>query len=547
MDSFNQPRVFSIRMKPISSTESDKRNYFDSITFNEIIEKKLHNSKIASLQMPSNQLKINNRLFPLDYVYNNNMIGERAHDNLMEETGNNIEMQCFPSKHRIDASKSNTWISALEKDKYKCQPSSQFIKRVFDKTFKIELEKQVTYRDALYGILILLIVIICSFPLTLWPQHNLIIYPQYWCEYVFNYPLTLLNFTCYTLFDSYLVMNTKSILSLNTLVSLFGFLWLILSLIYMVCNMIWIYGLFYRPPIPHFGTLIRVVNVVAFGIIFWIEHPSSLRSDASFRKRLRMYLLLRITRQFIYQGYAYSAILFEKIPIKYQFVLAFLAPLGRHASGFVQSKIADKAKGENDKGVKFAVNCNVACTHALYLAIIIGSTASNLTSILICAIDVILNIRLCVNIVKIHKQRKILGSSKIQDSLQTLVMKEVLELMLPIIYCIILALSYFGPNSDILGGIKNDYWQYEKINDIKVPLSKIGVFLAIDFSRVLIFAFVLWKLCRINFFMEYCQLMGLYWKPITSFVAIYLLTVSQNLHMKCLLIKILYLNLSFCL
>ena len=154
--------------------------------------------------------------------------------------------------------------------------------------------------------------------------------------------------------------------------------------------MIWIYGFCYRPPIPHFGTLIRVVNVVAFGIIFWIEHPSSLRSDASFKKRLRMYLLLRITRQFIYQGYAYSAIFFEKMPIKYQFILAFFAPLGRHVSGFVQSKIADKAKGENDKGVKFAVNCNVACTHALYLAIIIGSTASNLTSMLICAIDVIL-------------------------------------------------------------------------------------------------------------------------------------------------------------
>ena len=154
MDSFDQPRVFSIRMKPKSSAESDKRNYFDSITCNEIIEKKLHNSKIASLQMPSKDLKINNRLFPLDYVYNNNMKGERAHNNLMEETGNSTEMQCFPSKHRIDASKSNTWISALEKDKYKCQPSSQFMERVFDKTLKIELEKRVTYSDSLYGILL---------------------------------------------------------------------------------------------------------------------------------------------------------------------------------------------------------------------------------------------------------------------------------------------------------------------------------------------------------------------------------------------------------
>ena len=119
MNSFDQPRVFSIRMKPKSSAESEKS--FNEITFNEIIEKKLHNSKIAKLQMPSNHLKINNRLFPLDYVYNNNIKGERAHNNLMEETGKSTEMQCFPSKHRIDASKSNTWISALEKDKYKCQ------------------------------------------------------------------------------------------------------------------------------------------------------------------------------------------------------------------------------------------------------------------------------------------------------------------------------------------------------------------------------------------------------------------------------------------
>ena len=260
--------------------------------------------------------------------------------------------------------------------------------------------------------------------------------------------------------------------------------------------------------------------------VFWFQRPLSQRCDREYRKRYRWFVYSRVLVVFIGQSYVFTASIFEKVPSAYQPILALVLPILRYGSGKILHKITTNARGENELSSQFAVNCKVTCNHALYLAIIVGSTATNLTAISICVIDAVINLRSCFTIIKLHRRHEDQMSYKFKSKLQALVMKETLELLLPITYCVILSIAYFGPNAENLGNIKNDYWQYKKIEDIRVPLSKIGLFLLVDVLRIALNFFLLWKYCKINLRFEYCQMMETYWKAITAYVATYLLAVS---------------------
>ena len=106
--------------------------------------------------------------------------------------------------------------------------------------------------------------------------------------------------------------------------------------------------------------------------------------------------------------------------------------------------------------------------------------------------------------------------------------KEALEILLPVLYCIIFTLSYYGPNAEIIGNVKADRWQYNKVDDIKIPLTKLRLFLLFDIIRITVAAGFLWVTCRIDFFFEYCRIMGYYWKAILFNIFLYVTAVSKE-------------------
>ena len=185
-------------------------------------------------------------------------------------------------------------------------------------------------------------------------------------------------------------MNADEVFSTETFVYMFTYVQSAIILTFVIINCIWIYALNYHPPMPYIGSINFLVFFAVVGIGFWFQHPMSMRLDLCFKKRLRWYLYMRAIRVFIIQVYMFSASLFEKVPPEFQFVLAFALPVVRYGSNLIQHKMADKAKGPIESASRFSVSCNVACNHALYLAIYIGSIATDLTACLICGIDVLL-------------------------------------------------------------------------------------------------------------------------------------------------------------
>ena len=51
---------------------------------------------------------------------------------------------------------------------------------------------------------------------------------------------------------------------------------------------------------------------------------------------------------------------------------------------------------------------------------------------------------------------------KLKKSVQILVLAESLEIVIPLAYLVCFVIAYYGPNADILGNIKNGYWQYQE-------------------------------------------------------------------------------------
>jgi hypothetical protein len=189
----------------------------------------------------------------------------------------------------------------------------------------------------------------------------------------------------------------------------------------------------------------------------------------------------------------------------------------------------EKARGTNTWSARIWTSINVACCHGINLAFVI-TKISMTTSFLIAGIDTVLNLKLCYKIVKQYRNYGNVMTKEIKNKLETFVIKETLELIIPITYCLMISTAYYGPNADTLGNIKNGYWTYVKIADITVPLTKLGVFLLLDLLRILVSSIILWTFCRINMFAEYCQMISNYWVPIASVIGAYTIGVSRFKH-----------------
>ena len=401
------------------------------------------------------------------------------------------------------------------------------IEDILVKLLQIDFNMEINSRCAFNCLLILVFATLLSLPITIFPRYDLMEFPEVWLQELFPYFLICAVFVLHQMFEIFLVTNNREFLTPKTLLLSMLIVSFIVHSEYIVINIIWIYSLNFHPPTPYIGQMCSVGLMLSTCLAIWILHPTFDKTDSLRRKRLKWYLILLVTRIAVYQGYLFIAALFEKFSDKYQVALAVLTPLMKYGNNWIQLKIVANCEGENSASAKFSVNCNVACTHALYLALVIGSTATNLTSFVVCGLDALLGAVMCIKLYYQFKKSESL-SEDFQRSIEALVTKEALEILLPVLYCIIFTLSFYGPNAEIIGNVKAEHWQYSKVDDIKTPLTKLGLFLLFDIIRITAAAGFLWITCRIDFFFEYCRIMGYYWKAMLFNILVYVTAVSKE-------------------
>ena len=275
--------------------------------------------------------------------------------------------------------------------------------------------------------------------------------------------------------------------------------------------------------IPDFviGGIAANISTFSVQLFIWIRLPKSKTSDIQFRKCFVWFILYRIIMIVFVQLYNQSALLFDKVIKHFQPVLALLLLGMRYVMTKCWSKMVEKATKENTFSAGFVVSCRVGCIHSLFLMLVIGSKATLATTIIYAIFDIGLLIRIVFKIIKKFEINQNQGNLKMQQTLQQLVMKETLEILLPFSFSVVKILSFYGPNKEWLPLVKN----VTEV-DLYGTFAKIFAFMLFDMTRILVFAIILKKFCKISMFGCYCKLMKNYWKAIATYSTLTIYIVS---------------------
>ena len=92
---------------------------------------------------------------------------------------------------------------------------------------------------------------------------------------------------------------------------------------------------------------------------------------------------------------------------------------------------------------------------------------------------------------------------EMDKEVQCLVMGVMFALFVPIAYCSAFAISYVGPNANILGNVFTDLWQFKKVHNLSEKLTNIFIFFTIDVVQALILGLTLYYFCKVNLYDAY--------------------------------------------
>ena len=380
--------------------------------------------------------------------------------------------------------------------------------------------KESLLMQGLSGILIPCLAIAISAITISWPQHNIILYPDYWYE-----PLGQLIFihnsigVAMSLMDCFVVMKADVVRSWKSFCRIYLSIALGFVVPYVSIHIVWVYLLEYRHPMPFIGQVCFVIGHISKTVSFWFLFPSSLRiQDKKFRKRLIAYLSLFPLGTVMVVGYNELSFLFLKIPPDKQWCLGALLPFVKKFNMWWNTKIAFVAAGGPHLSARLAIICWVGSMHSLSLVLLLGSQVTSTTAYLLMFLDSIPNVVSLLNIMKLERKRTSTAKIQRNEALQCLVLKELFEVLIPVVYCASFVVAFHSPNAEILGNIKNDYWQYEKVEKLSSKLNKVAIFFTVDALRGLIFGIILWIFSRLNVYKVYCELIYSYGLLISLYI-----------------------------
>ena len=398
--------------------------------------------------------------------------------------------------------------------------------------------------DSLWNCLYILVIFISSItfsiPILVFPQHNSIDHPEYWYENIIISCLTAL----FTLTLETVYVTIKYYLEIPSMVSIQVFIQIyavtVMAWISTLCmtHFFWTRLMGYNSPMPLTLLLITIVFIAQYGTLYILVFKNQLTSPNT-KKRVKQFVISRVWVNVVELQYQALGLLFVLFPLDFQWVLAFVLPLVREFNYNVFYRIMiDSLQLDNGKmGIIIGVNAY----NALYVAIKIGHTATLSTSICILIVDFVINLHSCKRLIKIHRTVApdlLVNNRNVKEreyQLSKLILTEIMEIILPLAYIATVILSYYGPNSKILGNIQNDYWQYKIIHDLgELVLSVLFMAVVDSFSAIFV-GYWLWKSCSINFLRESCCLIADIWEVPTIMIAMYLnyVSLSQESEIRC--------------
>jgi hypothetical protein len=202
-------------------------------------------------------------------------------------------------------------------------------------------------------------------------------------------------------------------------------------------------------------------------------------------------------------------------------------------------ELAMKSACGDKSAVSITAAFNMNTRYCLFLSNVLGSISTDESSYVILGMDFVYNIATALRIIWLRKKRP--EQHGIIDLLQELVIVELVEFMVPLTYLLCFVAAYYGPNSELIGGMKNSYWQYKAIEDVDRAIKNISLFFFIDFLSGIVCCAIIWVSCRISLLKVYIALLkefGTYF--LVTFVYV-LSTVSNKIPSRLIITNIIIL------
>ena len=361
------------------------------------------------------------------------------------------------------------------------------------------------------GGFILIVAFAITTIITSFPQHDVILYTNYWYEPCL---IAIAGFyiicTVNTMAVRYTIMKTNIILSWSSFWKLYVSSSLGFSISYVSIYMIWVHLLQLRHPMPFIGKICMNISYGAKCVSFWFLFPLQERkNDIKFRKRLVASMILFPVLLLVDAIYTFMQIMFFSVP-ETQICIVIASPLVKWFITLVVTKVSENAAGNKELNAKVPVIGFVGCYHSMFMILLLGSTISSEIACILITLESIPNVVLCLKIIKLNRQAPYLADGRETDGLRCLALKELFEMLMPALYCSTFLVAFYGPNSKIFGNIGNNYWHFQRVQDVFEKLKKIAIFSLIDALRCMIISMSLWKFAKLNLYTAYCHIVHNY-------------------------------------
>ena len=344
---------------------------------------------------------------------------------------------------------------------------------------------------------------------TCWPQHNVILRPEYWYEPILPLTITL------TLWKSaFFVIDTRTLLKDQDLFPLhyfwhYYFIRMVGDVLtFLLIYYVWVKYLYLPHPMPRTLAVFSLINTfVITPLSIWLIFPSTMKTkDNPHRNKIFSLIFLNWFRILMTVVYGFVPGLPFVTQEHLQLSLGLLFPLMETFNMWWNSRFTKWAFNCDEETIAIENIIFVQCSHSFSLTIVLGNSKINRSAtVILILVDTLVNGWSARNIIKYHQQGTEHANALRDRSIKSLALKEYLEILIPIVYCLSFIGSYIGSNYEIIGGIGSDIWQYEQVSSLYEKLEEIAIFMIAEFLRGVAFAVALWKFYGLNMFSAYCD------------------------------------------
>ena len=243
---------------------------------------------------------------------------------------------------------------------------------------------------------------------------------------------------------------------------------------------------------------------------------------------------------FIHAQYSFWGTVFTRMPPKYQWIFSLTLPVIRELDIWIFCKATYKAAGAVDPSVEIASSFGINVRHGIFLSVMLGTAATDLSCWIIFGTDFMINIFMVLNLILIRKkgnpEYEDRNARKMVDLLISITLNEFVELTVTIAFFISFLMCYHGPNAEMMGNIKSDYFQHIPVTDIDLFYENVALFVGVELVTIFVSVALLWISCRINMFRAYLLLQKEFWVLMTVYLAYTVYLVSFQ-YLKALIYK----------